>query len=253
MFCSFSALVHITSKFQGSLLIFISLRVYCILLEPLNHLSSATITSACKNQFNIVFPIVSFSTSPILHRVVIKNLCFFFYRSAHHSFSPYNFSVGNIISFTFTLFNLPLALPLIQTSLQSLENITVARLPTGESSMINNRSSQLTHPSHAHFLLHCEEGLPSGIFLSGEKLTTFLDPASLTALFSVSFKSCFEISYKSSEKSFLITSLNIFDSSSSTVLPNVLVKFVVVVILILLLCSLFSPLLFSYASAFTQP
>ena len=35
----------------------------------------------------------------------------------------------------------------------------------------------MTHPSHAHFLLFCEEGLPSGMFLSGGRLTTFLDSA----------------------------------------------------------------------------
>ena len=28
----------------------------------------------------------------------------------------------------------------------------------------------MTHPSHAHFLLFCEEGLPSGMFLSGGDL-----------------------------------------------------------------------------------
>ena len=33
----------------------------------------------------------------------------------------------------------------------------------------------MTHPSHAQFLLFCEEGLPSGIFLSGRRLITFLD------------------------------------------------------------------------------
>ena len=33
----------------------------------------------------------------------------------------------------------------------------------------------MTHPSHAHFLLFCEEDLPSGMFLSGGRLTNFLD------------------------------------------------------------------------------
>ena len=33
----------------------------------------------------------------------------------------------------------------------------------------------MTHPSHAHFLLFCEEGLPSAVFLSGGWLTAFLD------------------------------------------------------------------------------
>ena len=31
----------------------------------------------------------------------------------------------------------------------------------------------MTHPNHSHFLLSCEEGLPSG--MSGGRLTTFLD------------------------------------------------------------------------------
>ena len=35
----------------------------------------------------------------------------------------------------------------------------------------------MTHPSHAHFLLFCEEDLPSGMFLSGGRLITFLDSA----------------------------------------------------------------------------
>ena len=35
--------------------------------------------------------------------------------------------------------------------------------------------ASMTHPSHAHFLLFCEEGLPCGMFLSGGRLTTFLD------------------------------------------------------------------------------
>ena len=38
----------------------------------------------------------------------------------------------------------------------------------------------MTHPGHAYFLLFCEEGLPSGMFLSGGKLTTFLDSAALS-------------------------------------------------------------------------
>ena len=33
----------------------------------------------------------------------------------------------------------------------------------------------MTHPSHAYFLLFCEEGLISGMFLSGGRLITFLD------------------------------------------------------------------------------
>ena len=33
----------------------------------------------------------------------------------------------------------------------------------------------MTHPSHAHFLLFCEEGLPSRMFLSRGWLTNFLD------------------------------------------------------------------------------
>ena len=35
----------------------------------------------------------------------------------------------------------------------------------------------MTHPSHAHFILFCEEGLPSGMFLSGGKLTNESDSA----------------------------------------------------------------------------
>ena len=46
--------------------------------------------------------------------------------------------------------------------------------------LIGGRSTKtieapMTHPGHAYFLLFCEEGLPSGMFLSGGKLTTFLD------------------------------------------------------------------------------
>ena len=37
--------------------------------------------------------------------------------------------------------------------------------------------AHMTHPSHAYFLLFCEEGLPSWMFLSGGRLTTFLDSA----------------------------------------------------------------------------
>ena len=33
----------------------------------------------------------------------------------------------------------------------------------------------MTLPSHAHFLLFCEEGFLFGMFLSGERLNTFLD------------------------------------------------------------------------------
>ena len=36
----------------------------------------------------------------------------------------------------------------------------------------------MTHPSHAHFPLFCEEGLPSGMLLSGGRFTTILDSAS---------------------------------------------------------------------------
>ena len=33
----------------------------------------------------------------------------------------------------------------------------------------------MTHPSHAHFLLFYVEGLPSWMFVSGGRLTAFLD------------------------------------------------------------------------------
>ena len=33
----------------------------------------------------------------------------------------------------------------------------------------------MTHPSHAHFILFCKGGLPFWMFLSGGRLTTFLD------------------------------------------------------------------------------
>ena len=33
----------------------------------------------------------------------------------------------------------------------------------------------MSHPSHAYLPLSCEEGLPSSMFLSGGRLTTFLD------------------------------------------------------------------------------
>ena len=58
---------------------------------------------------------------------------------------------------------------------QSQESITVARSLTGGRSRENNR--YMTHPSHAHFLLFCEEGLLSGVFLSGGRLITFLGSA----------------------------------------------------------------------------
>ncbi len=35
----------------------------------------------------------------------------------------------------------------------------------------------MAHPSLAYFLLSCEEGLQFGMFLSGERLITFLDLA----------------------------------------------------------------------------
>ena len=41
----------------------------------------------------------------------------------------------------------------------------------------------MTHPSHAHFPLFGEEGLPSGMFLSGGRLTTFLDSELASAVF----------------------------------------------------------------------
>ena len=40
----------------------------------------------------------------------------------------------------------------------------------------------MTHPSHAYFILFREEGLPSGIFLSGGRLTTFPELERLTRL-----------------------------------------------------------------------
>ena len=37
--------------------------------------------------------------------------------------------------------------------------------------------ANMTHPSHTHFPLFCEEGLPYGMFLSRGRLITFLDSA----------------------------------------------------------------------------
>ena len=54
---------------------------------------------------------------------------------------------------------------------QSQENITVARPLTGGRSTQNNRSSYDTPKPRPL----SEEGLPSGMFLSGGRLTTFLD------------------------------------------------------------------------------
>ena len=55
------------------------------------------------------------------------------------------------------------------------ENITVTRSLAGGRSTKNNRNCSMLYPNHAYFLLSCEEGLPYGIFLSGGRVTTFLD------------------------------------------------------------------------------
>ena len=57
---------------------------------------------------------------------------------------------------------------------QSKENITVTR------SLAKGRSTKalettMTHPNRSNSLLPCKEGLPSGIFVSGGRLTTFQD------------------------------------------------------------------------------
>ena len=44
-----------------------------------------------------------------------------------------------------------------------------------EEGPLNTIKAPTTHPSHAHLLLFCEKGLPSGMFLSGGKFATFLD------------------------------------------------------------------------------
>ena len=37
------------------------------------------------------------------------------------------------------------------------------------------KETLLPHPSHAYFLLYCEEGLPYGMFLFGGRQSAFLD------------------------------------------------------------------------------
>ena len=57
---------------------------------------------------------------------------------------------------------------------KSQENITVAQ-PLPEEGPRKTIEAPMTHPSQVHFLLFCEEGFPLGMFLSGGRLTTFLD------------------------------------------------------------------------------
>ena len=65
---------------------------------------------------------------------------------------------------------------LFASSLQSKETITVARsLDEGRSAIETAR----THPNHAYFLSSCVEGVLSGMFLSGERLATFLGSSSV--------------------------------------------------------------------------
>ena len=52
--------------------------------------------------------------------------------------------------------------------------MVTTRSLTGGRSM-KTIEAPITHQSHAHFILFCEEGLPSGLFLYGGRLTNFLD------------------------------------------------------------------------------
>ena len=65
-----------------------------------------------------------------------------------------------------------------------LGNIRFTRPLAGGMSR-KNIETPLTHQNHSYFPFSCEEGLPSGMFLFGGMLTTFLD-FGLTRLFPLS-------------------------------------------------------------------